>query len=229
MTEPRSSHSQLPWVISGPGEAYNPAHGQPPQGVQNAYVHPTQPPQYAVPAHLPPPHNPYGPPRRSTRWPIALGIPVAILVVAVNVWAIVAIHGLGGDAKPSLSAGGGLGTIGLLPGDCYLEPANPSVSFSSVKAVDCGRPHDAQAFYSFTYPGATSTAPSDDDLRATAQPRCEDAAKTRVDQGKLPPAAHAGLLFPDDRTWARGFHDITCVYAADTAFTGSFVKGGSPG
>ena len=83
------------------------------------------------------------------------------------------------------------------------------------------QPHNAQAFYSFIYPGATSVAPTDDELKTNVQPQCKDAAKTKVDESKLPQNAHDQHAV--SRTTARGRRATTTSSACienDTDFSG---------
>jgi hypothetical protein len=229
VTEPHPR--QPPWGISGPADAYPQVRDQVPYGAQNPYGHPAQPPQYPYDQGPPPqypggpaPQNPYGPPRRGSRRPVIFTVPFALLIVAGAAGLLVLLHHLG-SAPASKLPQGTIDVTSLRPGDCFEKPLNPSVPFSSLKAVSCTSPHNAQAFYSFTYPGARSGLPSDDELKADAEPRCADAADTRIDQARLPQNARPGLIFADDGMWAQGYHAITCVYENDTDFTGSFVKG----
>ena len=183
-----------------------------------------------------PPQNPYGnggagnygPAPRKARKPVLLYIRLGVFAVVLIVGGIGALvanaHKSHRDASGAISKGGKLDAVSLRAGDCYEKPTDAAAGFDSVKAIPCTQPHNAQAFYVFTYPGATSVAPSDDDLTTNAQPQCESAAKTKVDQSKLPQNAQPSMLFADSSTWSQGYHDITCVYENDTDFTGSIIK-----
>ncbi|ACU71375.1 hypothetical protein Caci_2457 [Catenulispora acidiphila DSM 44928] len=243
MTEPQSSQSPYQG-ISGPGGNYAPTQDQMPYAAQNPYGQ--QQPQYGQGAPQNPyaqaPQNPYGngngtsnagfgygpPPKRrrgQTLVYVRLGIFVVVLIAGGISWMVTNSHKSHRDATGTISKGGNLDAVSLRAGDCYERPADASVAFDSVKAIPCTQPHNAQAFYSFTYPGATSVAPTDDDLTANAQPLCENAAKTKVDQSKLPQSAEASMLFADGSTWSQGYHDITCVYENDADYTGSILAG----
>jgi hypothetical protein len=236
MTDPYSN--QPPYQGgSGPGGAYAPTQDQAPHGAQNAYGQQQNP--YGQAPQNPygqAPQNPYGsggaggygPAPKRKRGPvllyIRLGVFVLVLIVGGISWAVSNAHKSKRDSGGTISKAGNLDAVSLHAGDCYEKPTDPSVPFSSVKAIPCTQPHNAQAFYSFTYPGATSVAPTDDELTSTAQPQCENAAKTKVDQSKLPQNAQPSMLFADDSTWSQGYHDITCVFENDSDYTGSFIK-----
>ena len=236
MTEPQSNQSPYQG-ISGPGGNYAPVQDQMPYAAQNPYGQQPQSP-YGQPQnpYTQAPQNPYGnggggdygPAPKRSRGPVLLyiraGIFVVVLIIGGVSWLVTNSHKSHRDASGTISKGGNLDAVSLRAGDCYEKPTDAAVAFDSVKAIPCTQPHNAQAFYSFTYPGATSVAPSDDDLTANAQPLCENAAKTKVDQSKLPQNAQPSMLFADDSTWSKGYHDITCVFENDTDFTGSILK-----
>ncbi|WP_194926475.1 septum formation family protein [Catenulispora pinisilvae] len=183
------------------------------------------------------PQNPYGdgspygalgPAPRRKRRPvllyIRLGVLVVILIGGGVSWLITNSHKAHRDAGGSISKSGNVDAIQLRAGDCYEKPSDLTVAFSSIKAVPCTQPHDSQAFFSFTYPGATSVLPGDDDMKTNAEPRCEAAAKTAVDATKVPDNANLMLMFADDSTWSKGHHDILCAFENDSDYTGSLMK-----
>lgn len=235
MTEPQSNQSPYQG-ISGPGGSSAPVQDQVPGGAQNPYGQ-QQNPYGQQQNPYAQPQNPYGngngggsygPTPKRRRGPVFLyiraGIFVVVLIVGGISWLVSNSHKSHRDSSGSISKSGNLDAVSLRSGDCYEKPTDASVGFDSVKAIPCTQPHNAQAFYSFTYPNATSVAPSDDDLTANAQPLCESAAKDKVDQSKLPQNAQPSMLFADESTWSQGYHDITCVYENDTDFTGSILK-----
>lgn len=221
MTEPQTNQSPYQG-ISGPGGNYAPTQDQNPYGAQNPYGQAPQNPYGNGGA------GNYGPPPGKKRKPvmlyIRLGILVVVLIGAGISWAITKSHESHRGSDGAISKGGKLDAFSLRAGDCYETPTDTMASFDSVKAIPCTQPHDAQVYYVFTYPGATSVAPTDDEMTANAQPQCEDAAKTKVDDTKVPENADESILHADDSTWAQGYHDITCVIENDTDFTGSVVK-----
>jgi hypothetical protein len=242
MTEPQPNQSPYQG-ISGPGGSYAPVQDQVPYGAQNPYgqqpQHGEANPYAQQPSQNPygqPPQNPYGTPgsgnygpapkrkRRPILLYIRLGVLVVVLIGGGISWMVTSAHKSHRDGSGTISKGGNLDAVSLRAGDCYEKPTDTAVSFASVKAIPCTQPHDAQAFYSFTFPGATSVGPTDDQLTTTAQPLCESAAKTKVDQSKLPQDAQPSMLYADDSTWAQGYHDITCVYENDADYTGSIIK-----
>jgi|GEM_PF-3052255 len=201
-----------------------------PYGAQNPYGQAPQNPYGQTP------QNPYGnggagnygPPPKKSRKPVLLYVRLAVVAVIVVGGGISYLvnnaHKSHRDSSGSISKGGKLDAVSLRVGDCFEKPTDAAAGFDSVKAIPCTQPHDAQVFYSFTYPGATSTAPSDNDLSTTAEPLCDSAAKTKVDESKLPQDAQSGMLYADSDTWSKGYHDITCAYQSDTDFTGSIMK-----
>jgi hypothetical protein len=209
----QSSYSQAPQSPYGTGNGAAPGYGQAPQ-------------------------NPYGngagdaaglgPAPRRKRRPIYLYVRAGVLVVGLAVggisWLVSNSHKANRDSGGTISKSGTLDAISLRAGDCYEKPGDPSIAFSSIKAIPCTQPHDAQAFSSFTYPGATSVLPSDSDMQTNAEPQCETAAKTKVDESKVPQNANLMLIFADDHTWSLGYHDILCTFENDRDYTGSITK-----
>lgn len=234
MTDPYSN--QPPYQGgSGPGGAYTPTQDQNPYGAQNAYGQQQNP--YGQAPQNPygqAPQNPYGngggygPAPKRARKPVLLYIRLGVLAIVLIgggiSWAVNNAHKSHRDSSGAISKGGNLDAVDLHAGDCYEQPSDSSVPFDSIKAIPCTQPHNAQVFYRFAYPGATSVAPTDDELTTNAQPRCENAAKTGVDQTKLPQDAEPSMLYANSSTWSHGYHDITCVYESNTDYTGSIVK-----
>jgi hypothetical protein len=195
-------------------------YGQPPQGPQN----PQNP--YAQPGQ-----NPYGTPgpapkrrRGATLLYVRLGVLVVVLIIGGVSWLITEHKKAGRDANGDINKQGNLDAFSIKVNDCYEKPTDASAGFSSVKAIPCDQPHNAQVFFQFTFPNATSVAPTDEELKSTADPQCTTAAGTKVDQNKAPQNAMMNYLVPDNTAWGKGHHDILCVIENDTDFTGTVVK-----
>ena len=243
MTEPQSN--QQPYQgISGPGEPYSQPQGANPVGSQNPYGQqqysganpPGQPQQnpYEQQGYAGQPQNPYGAGGSSNYGPAPKRRNVGMIVRVVGVVAVLAIGGIGyGVSKSHQSGRGSDGTINkqgnldafsIKVNDCFENPTDAITGFDSVKAIPCDQPHTAQAFFTFDYPNAPAAEPSDDDMSKIAEQQCGDALKTKVDESKLPQSYQPSYLFPDSTAWTQGHHDIMCIVADDTNFTGSAVK-----
>lgn len=202
---------------------------QPPQNPygqqpQNPYGQPGQPQN---PYGLPTAPN-YGPPPKKVRRNYGM---IARIVGGVAVLGLVGGGYLinehnkaGRSSDGSIDKKGDLGAFSLKTGDCFENPKDASVGFSSVKAVPCAEPHDSQVYFSFTYPNPPASLPLDSEMQAIVSPKCKDARDKVLDQDKVPEDAEAGIITSDSRAWSAGRHEIQCIVHNPTDFTGSLVK-----
>jgi len=216
-----------------PGQ--NPYGQQPQYGAQNPYGGGGQPPQN--PYGQGQPQNPYGTPgdpggygpqpkKKTNKLLITrVVVLVGVLAVAGIGYAVKKHNDADRDPTGSISKKGDLDAFSIKVNDCYEKPKDALTGFDSVKAIPCDQPHTAQVYYTFLFPNATSVAPTDDELKATVDPKCTDAGKTMVDEAKVPQDAMLNYLIPDDRAWKSGHHDILCVIENETDFSGTVVKG----
>ncbi|MFL6113336.1 MAG: septum formation family protein [Catenulispora sp.] len=205
-----------------PGQ--NPYGQQPQYGAQNPYGQGRPQNPYGTPGGP----GGYGPPpkKKSNKLLITrLVVLVGVLGLAAGGWAYNNAHKAKRGADGAVSTTGDLNAFSIKVNDCYEKPKDALTGFDSVKAVPCEQPHTAQVYFSFLYPNATSVAPTDDALKAVVDPQCTDAAKTKVDEAKVPQDALMNYLIPDDNAWKKGHHDILCVVENETDFSGTVVKG----
>jgi hypothetical protein len=204
---------------------------QPQYGGANPYAQQQPQSPYGQPAQNPygaPGQANYGPPpkkKRNTLLLVRVGVLLVVGGLALGGYLLKKHNDAGRDASGSISKKGDLDAFSIKVNDCYEKPTDALTGFSSVKAIPCDQPHNAQVYFSFTYPNATSTAPTDDQLKSTVDPQCTTAAGTKVDQAKAPQNAMMNYLIPDDTAWGQGHHEILCVIENDTDFTGTIIKG----
>jgi hypothetical protein len=224
--QPTQVADQVPYGGQNPYGQQQPQYGganpYPQQQPQSPYGQPPQSP-YGAPGQ-----GNYGPPpkkrRGATMLYIRLGVLVVVLIIGGVSWAITNAHKANRDSSGNINKQGNLDAFSIKVNDCYEKPTDALTGFSSVKAIPCDQPHNAQVFFSFTFPNATSTAPTDDQLKSTVDPQCTTAAGTKVDQNKAPQNAMMNYLVPDDTAWGQGHHEILCVIENDSDFTGNVVK-----
>lgn len=180
------------------------------------------------------PQNPYGtggpanygppPKKRNNLMIIRLVVVVGVLALAGGGWAYNNAHKAKRGSDGTVNKTGNLDAFSIKVGDCYEKPKDALSGFDSVKAIPCNQPHNAQVYYSFVFPNAGSTAPTDTELSATVDPQCTDAAKTKVDETKAPQDAMMNYLVPDSTAWGKGHHDILCVIENETDFSTTVLK-----
>ena len=169
----------------------------------------------------------YGPPPKSKRNNLLIVRAVVGLVVAglaVGGYLVKKHNDADRDSSGNISKTGDLDAFSIKVGDCYEKPKDALAGFDSVKAIPCSQPHNAQVYFSFVFPNAGKTAPTDSELSATVDPQCTDAAKTKVDETKAPQDAMMNYLVPDSTAWGKGHHDILCVIENETDFSTTVLK-----
>ncbi|GAA2055196.1 septum formation family protein [Catenulispora yoronensis] len=227
----QQSHQQP--TAGAPDAGQNPQQGYIAPGAQQGTYGQAQPQNpYGLP-----PQNPYGVPTAPAYGPGAEK-PRRNYGMIFRVVGIVAFLGLVGggylvqkhnqadrNSDGNISKKGDLGAFSMKVGDCFKKPADSAAGFSSVKAIPCDQPHDAQAFYTFVYPDAGDTPPAVDTADAVNEPKCKDAIAAKLDEGKVPDGALLNIYTPDSASWKAGHHDIMCVMENATDITGSVMKG----
>ncbi|NUP52772.1 MAG: hypothetical protein HOW97_36430, partial [Catenulispora sp.] len=201
------------------GQAQNP-YGQAPQ---NPYAQAPQNP-YGTPGS-----SNYGPPPKKGRGNLVLVGRIVGAVVALSLvvggYLVKKHNDAARSSDGTISKQGDLDAFSLKTGDCFEKPKDATTGFSSVKAIPCDQPHNSQIIFSFTYPNATKTEPTDDERRSVTDAKCGDAENTLLDTSKVPQNAGSNSISPDSKAWESGRHEIQCVVENDTDFTGSVLKG----
>ena len=167
-----------------------------------------------------PPEQPVSKVRRLADYKWTIGFVVVISAVGIAAAAI----GSGNAARNNdntIVKKGTLAATSIVTGDCFKVPTL-NVTFSSVVAIPCDQPHTAQIYGSYIWPDATVVKPADTDI--SADTKCDDLAKTAVEDSKVPTAAVGGVFFADDVAWASGNHTILCAVQDTTPWSASVMK-----
>lgn len=139
---------------------------------------------------------------------------IAWLVVPIGLVVLLAFAALGARAPGATTA------FTLRVGDCFDIPADDRVG--DVALLDCGQPHDAQAFtvgsLAAPSPAGALDYPGDPAIAAWVGANCGPAAQAAyLGPGGAPsgPDLVVGYFFPSADAWARGERQITCYLHAD--------------
>ena len=107
------------------------------------------------------------------------------------------------------SVGGGTAPAGqaLKPGECYLKQD------ADIARASCTKPHDGQAFATFTLTPPTG-APSDDELERAAAAGCQVRSDQYLGAGVEPDHGEVVTFHPSGADWAAGKHTAVCAVQA---------------
>jgi hypothetical protein len=132
---------------------------------------------------------------------------VVWLVVLVVLIAVGASGGAHRSGSGHISKRGSLNIFALHLGDCLNNPNVQSVS--SVAAVPCTQPHNAQVFAQFDatgsgYPGATA-------LTRQSTNSCNSRVNGNLDRSKITGTMSIRFIFPLAGSWALGHRIVSCL------------------
>jgi hypothetical protein len=129
------------------------------------------------------------------------------------------------SADGQISKGGHMDVFALRTGDCFQNPtgSEPASELSSITAVACTTPHNAQVISQLPVSG--SDYPGETALTARAGTGCKADLKTAVDKAKVTDSMNLLYLFPDSNAWDEGQHTISCLVVDSTKdLTSSLLK-----
>ncbi|OXM62751.1 DUF4190 domain-containing protein [Amycolatopsis vastitatis] len=134
------------------------------------------------------------------------GMAIAGIVLSV-VWAAVFTGAL--IVSVDWSTGGGTAPTGqaLKTGECYLKQD------TDIAKASCTKPHDGEAFATFTLTPHTG-APSDDELEQAATAGCQVRSDRFFGSGVEPDSGEVVTFHPAGAGWAAGKHTAVCAVQA---------------
>ncbi|MFG1954025.1 septum formation family protein [Micromonospora sp. NPDC048830] len=142
------------------------------------------------------------------------GLAIAGLVLS-GVWAlglavlIVVAIASGAERDPSgeVTDGGSVSARQLRPGDCVndLEESN---NVLSLPAVPCAQPHEGEVFAAFALSGREW--PGEGHVLEKADQGCQDRFESYAPRADFD-SFELFVLYPTQRAWTRGDHDVTCI------------------
>jgi hypothetical protein len=144
------------------------------------------------------------------------GLALASLALSAG-WAVLfaAVLTVNSHVATRQSAGGpitkpgDLGVFALTTGDCFDNPAQ-SANITSVTALPCTQPHDAQVYAAFRLSGADDQFPGQAAVDKLAGTGC-NARAGRLDQARVTAAMTTRYLDPVPDGWAQGDRTIDCL------------------
>ena len=162
------------------------------------------------------------------------GLAIAGLVLSTGwlVLAIVAVIAVGvGGATRSASTGkivsrGHLPAFSLATGDCFNNPAGAR-SVTSVTAIPCTQPHNAQVFAQFKLTGSDFSYPGATAVVRLASDGCH-ARTGSVSKAKTTSAMTIRILFPQENGWIIGRRTVSCLIVNPTADLTSSLLNSQP-
>lgn len=114
-----------------------------------------------------------------------------------------------GDDEPEGSV------FAIAPGECFMAPAEVTAQISTLDEVDCGEPHDQEAYAVVAYvnpdPEASSdTFPGDDVLTSFADGACAQSFTEYVGVDYLDSSLFYTYLLPSPRSWQEKDRNVVC-------------------
>jgi hypothetical protein len=166
------------------------------------------------------------------------GLAIAGLVISGTWLALLAlVIGLAAANGPQQTEaggnGGGHGSVNvfdLRTGQCFHNPSAGETLFgvTYVSVLPCTVPHNAQVFVQFRaagtgYPGHTG-------LKQQADRGCRARLRGNIDHSKITGGMGLRFLFPQQASWGKGEHTITCfIVSTRRAMTASLLPSDTTG
>jgi len=116
-----------------------------------------------------------------------------------------------GSGNGGTSGGSKTGVFALRTGQCFQNPAASLaiLGITSVAAVPCTTPHDAQVFAEF--PATGNKYPGRNDLKSQAGQGCRARISASVTSSKITSSMTLRFLYPLTDSWSEGHRTITCL------------------
>ncbi|SIM56909.1 DUF4190 domain-containing protein [Micromonospora cremea] len=142
------------------------------------------------------------------------GLAIAGLVLS-GVWVlglaalIVVAIASGADRDPAgeLTGGGSVSARQLRPGDC-VNDLEDSDNVLSLPAVPCAQPHEGEVFAAFAL--SERDWPGEGQVLEKADQGCHDRFESYAPTADFE-SLELFVLYPTQRAWMRGDHNVTCV------------------
>jgi hypothetical protein len=111
----------------------------------------------------------------------------------------------------------------LAVGDCFNNPAGSS-TVTTVTAIPCSQPHNAQIYAKFNLSGSDLSYPGTSTVTKLAAKGC-NARTDSVNKSAAPSSMTIRLLFPEQDAWLNGRRTVSCMIVNPTAdITSSLVN-----
>ena len=163
-----------------------------------------------MPYGAPPPAGYYGPPPKTTRWGLIIGLVVGVCAL-LAVAAIVFVVFIG---KGTVTA------TDVKVGDCLREIPG-SARVLTVDTVGCNQPHAGEVFAVLLMPEGDFPGQS---AIEEYQNKCEPELASYASDAIIDNSVQLYVLYPTAETWKQGDRAVTCVATLDPPRTGS-LKG----
>lgn len=155
--------------------------------------------------------------KSSTRFMALLAVGAASLVLA----GCSLLPGGSGPTADSSDEGDDVFSIQI--GDC-LNDANVSEEVSSVPIVDCGEPHDSEAYAAQDLPDGDF--PGEEAITSSAKEICGPLFEDFVGLSDADSLYTYSYYFPTEESWGSGDREVLCVaYSDDLSQITGTIKG----
>jgi hypothetical protein len=188
---------------------------------------PAEPPMYVPSGPSIPPMTPVA--ARSGRRRTGRVVKVRLISAAVGLVIVggIALYNHEKSAQRSSSGqitrNGNLGVTSLRAGDCFQNTGTAGSTLTSVTAVSCSTPHNAQVYA--LLPVSGSSYPGTAALNSQGQTGCRSATSADLDRTKLTATMSVVIFYPEQDTWDSGQRAISCVITdSSTDLTASLLK-----
>jgi hypothetical protein len=116
-----------------------------------------------------------------------------------------------GSGSGGTGGGSKTGVFALRTGQCFQNPSASLeiLGITSVAAVPCTTPHDAQVFAEF--PATGNKYPGRNDLKTQAGQGCRARISKSVTSSKITSSMTLRFLYPLTDSWSEGHRTITCL------------------
>jgi hypothetical protein len=119
-----------------------------------------------------------------------------------------------------INKSGSLSVFSLSVGDCFDNPASQQ-DISSVTAVPCSQPHDAQVFAKFGLSGSNAFYPAN--LTQVASNGC-NAQENHLNEALVTDSMAIRFIYPVQHAWELGQRTVSCLIVTPTHVSTSLVN-----
>ena len=154
-------------------------------------------------------------------WRIAGVVVMGAIAVGIGVYNHA--HQAQQSSNGQITKNGNLGVTSLQAGDCFQDSAANGAALSSVAAVSCSTPHNAQVVALVPVSGASY--PGSAKLSSQAAAVCSPQFTENLNKLLITRTMSTAFFFPEQDTWDSGQHSISCIVSDSTPdLTESLLK-----
>ncbi|MBO9522202.1 MAG: DUF4190 domain-containing protein [Nocardioidaceae bacterium] len=153
------------------------------------------------------------------------GMAIAGIVLSVLWFLVIVVLGVVGamdsaerDEKGTITDSGQVNSKDLEVGDC-IRALEETKALADVPAVPCAEPHRGEVYAVVQLPGVEY--PSEATFDKQSGQRCSNQLKKIAPAAFRDPKVDIFYVYPLERSWAAGDHEVTCIATTTETRTGS--------